>query len=103
MKDHLLLILGMAAVTYIPRLLPLAALSERSIPPLLHRFLLYIPYAALGALIVPGAFQATPSVPAAAIAGIVVAIFCAWYRGGLILSVLASVVATFLVLSNWGG
>lgn len=100
MRNYLLLIVGMALVTYLPRLLPLISLSERPLPPWLKRFLLYIPYAALGALIVPGAFVATPDMPAAALAGIAVAVFFAWYRGSLTLSVLSSVAATFLVI--WG-
>lgn len=103
MKSYLALILGMALVTYLPRLIPLITLSERPLPPLVKRFLLYIPYAALGALIFPGVAQATPSLPLAAWVGIGVAVLAAWYQGGLIISVLSSVAATFLVIWTWGG
>lgn len=49
-----LLIAGMALVTYIPRLIPMA-LSERiNYPGWLSNWLRYVPYAALGALIFPG-------------------------------------------------
>ena len=48
-----LLILGMAAVTYIPRLLPFLVLSNQQIPERLNAFLKCIPAAAIGALIIP--------------------------------------------------
>ncbi len=49
-----IIIIGMALVTYVPRLLPLVALDAEKIPPVLARMLRNIPYAALGALIFPG-------------------------------------------------
>ena len=59
---HLLLIAGMAAVTYIPRLLPFLFLTGRPLPPVFKRFLAFIPATALGpdypggerSLVVPG-------------------------------------------------
>ena len=47
-------ILGMAAVTYLPRMAPLVALDAEKLPPRLVRMLKNIPYAVLGALIFPG-------------------------------------------------
>ena len=99
MKSYLPLILGMMAVTYLPRLLPLVILSERPLHPLLRRFFLYIPYTALGALIVRGATGAEPGMTVATVAGIGVAAICSWVRGGLVTSVLASIVAVFLIVS----
>jgi len=49
----LVLIIGMMIVTYLPRLLPLAILTKLDIPPLLIRWLSYIPPAVLAALITP--------------------------------------------------
>jgi branched-subunit amino acid transport protein len=49
-----LLILGMALVTYIPRLLPALFLDRFQFPGWFDRWLKSIPYAALGALIFPG-------------------------------------------------
>lgn len=92
------LVAGMMAVTYLPRLIPLCSLSERKLPPLLRRFLLYIPYTALGALIIPGAFQAIPGHPLAASLGIAAAALCSWLGGGLIPAVASGVGATFLIL-----
>jgi len=52
----ILIILGMMLVTYTPRLLP-GLLMERFHPPAwFEKWLKNIPYAALGALIVPGIF-----------------------------------------------
>ena len=47
--------LGMWAVTYFPRLLPLAVLSRVRLPRLLTTWLSYLPAAILSALIFPGA------------------------------------------------
>jgi branched-subunit amino acid transport protein len=99
MKNYWLLILGMMLVTFIPRLLPLMTLSERSINPLLKKFLLYIPYTALGALIVRGVMQSTSGMMAVTLVGIGVATALSWLRGGLILSVLSSIIAAFLFQS----
>jgi branched-subunit amino acid transport protein len=49
----LMVILGMAAATYGPRLLPIALLSGRSLPEPVARFLHYIPPAVLSALLAP--------------------------------------------------
>lgn len=99
MKSYFLLILGMTIVTYIPRAIPLITLSERSLPPILRRFLLYIPYTALGALIIPGVVKSTPDMPSAALVGIGAGAVCAWFKPGMILPVLVSIAATFLMLT----
>ncbi|MGE4505019.1 MAG: AzlD domain-containing protein [Desulfovibrionaceae bacterium] len=48
-----LTILGMAAVTYVPRLAPAWLLSSRTLPPAFSRFLGFVPTAVLAALLVP--------------------------------------------------
>jgi branched-subunit amino acid transport protein len=48
-----LTILGMALVTYLPRLLPVFFLSSRSLPPLLVAWLRFVPVAVLAALLLP--------------------------------------------------
>ena len=50
---NLLLILGMALVTYIPRAFPLMLLSSRSLNPIIERWLRLIPPAVLAALLAP--------------------------------------------------
>jgi len=98
MKTLIPTILGMAAVTYIPRLMPFLFLGNKAIPERLDAFLKCIPLAALGALIVPGMFQATPDLPAAAVAGMGFTVFYGLYKGGIIVPVLGSVAVTCLVL-----
>ena len=99
MKSYLALILGMTAVTYLPRLAPMVALNDRPIHPKLKRFLMYVPYTALTALIVRGATQADPQMLVATLAGIGSAGICSWFKGGFILSVLVSIITAFLVLN----
>ena len=52
------IIAGMVAVTYIPRLLPLVLRGGRAPRPWQSRMLRLVPFAAIGALIFPGAFGA---------------------------------------------
>jgi branched-subunit amino acid transport protein len=52
-KMILLTILGMALVTYVPRLLPVSLLSSRSLPPLAIAWLRYVPVAVLAAMLFP--------------------------------------------------
>ncbi|WNF35808.1 AzlD domain-containing protein [Bacillaceae bacterium IKA-2] len=50
----LIIILGMAIVTYIPRVLPLVTINGKEVSPKVKAVLQNVPYAALGALIFPG-------------------------------------------------
>lgn len=100
---NLILIAGMALVTYLPRLLPFLVLPGRKLPPFWRRFLSFIPYTALGALIIPGAAEAVPGHPGLSLAGVTVAAVCAWFKGGLILPVAVAVITVFLLLAGGGG
>ena len=51
--EYLLLLLGMGAVTFIPRWLPFLLLSRRKIPDWLYQWLELIPAAILSALLLP--------------------------------------------------
>jgi branched-subunit amino acid transport protein len=48
-----LTILGMGAVTYLPRLLPVLLLSSKKLPPLVVAWLRFIPVAVLAAMLLP--------------------------------------------------
>lgn len=48
------MILGMAVVTYLPRMLPFVLFKGIELPPFLQGVLKNVPYATLGALIFPG-------------------------------------------------
>lgn len=52
-KTIFLTILGMALVTYIPRLMPVSLLSSRSLAPLVTGWLRYVPVAVLSAMLFP--------------------------------------------------
>ncbi|PID41268.1 MAG: branched-chain amino acid transporter [Proteobacteria bacterium] len=99
MPDTILIVLGMMVVTYLPRLLPFFILSAITIPRRLDLFLQCIPAAAIGALVIPGVFSATPEVPAAAVAGILFTLVYGLFRGGIIIPVLGSVAISYLVMT----
>ncbi len=99
MTEYLPLILGMMLVTYLPRLLPLAALTRRPLPPLVRRFLRCIPFAALGALITRGVAESGPGMMPATLAAIAVAAAVSFRGGSLVPSVVAAIVTAYLVLS----
>lgn len=56
MDSIILIIIGMAIVTYLPRMIPLVSFSGKEVPPFIQSVLKNVPYATLGALIVPGIF-----------------------------------------------
>lgn len=95
MKQLVLLILGMGLVTYSSRMLPMVLLQDISLPPFLRRFLRFIPYGALGALIFPGILNSTSSLPSAAAGGLV-ALGLAYLRFNLIIVVFGSICSVFL-------
>lgn len=49
----LLTLFGMMAVTHIPRVIPALALSSRDLPPVMVKWLSYVPTAVLSALLMP--------------------------------------------------
>ncbi|MCD6426132.1 MAG: AzlD domain-containing protein [Anaerolineales bacterium] len=65
----LLVIVGMALVTYIPRLLPALFLDRFQFPAWFRKWLQSIPYAALGALIFPGVLLVEKDQPLLGLAG----------------------------------
>ncbi len=52
-KTIFLILLGMAAVTYLPRLLPVWLLSSRQLPPQLVTWLRHVPVAVLSVMLLP--------------------------------------------------
>ena len=76
-------LLVMAGVTYLIRMLPLAAIRGRVRSVFLQSFLYYVPYAVLGAMTVPDIFYATGSLWTA-LAGLVVAVVLAWKEKSLL-------------------
>jgi branched-subunit amino acid transport protein len=89
-------ILGMALVTYVPRMAPLAALDAEKLPPRAVRMLKNIPYAVLGALIFPGILHISDHLLFGIVGGLVAAA-AALLNLHLVLVVLSSVAAVTLM------
>ncbi|MFZ4450466.1 AzlD domain-containing protein [Salibacterium aidingense] len=90
-EEMIYLIIGMALVTYIPRMLPLVFFNAKKIPPRLEGILQNVPYAALGALIFPGALLIHDNV-LFGLTGIGAAFLFSFFGGSMIVVVLGSVV-----------
>lgn len=56
MSEIALLIFLMALVTFLPRVIPILALSRRKLPEAVERWLSYVPVAVLSALLAPALF-----------------------------------------------
>lgn len=98
MSDVMWIVFGMMVVTFIPRLIPFILISGKELPRKVTQFLEYVPYAALGALIIPGAISAIPDAPIAAAAGLIFAAVYSYIKGGMIVSVVGGIAITYLVL-----
>ncbi|AZB42264.1 AzlD domain-containing protein [Bacillus sp. FJAT-42376] len=91
-ESIILLILAMGAVTYIPRLVPFLLFRGAALPDFLQNVLKNVPYAILGALIVPAVFMTDGGLVFGAVGAL--AAFAAGYLGwNVILVVLSSILA----------
>jgi branched-subunit amino acid transport protein len=96
--DLMIVVLVMTAVTYIPRLLPLLFLDAERINPGMKKFLSFMPYAALGALLLPGGLTAVNGSPGISIAALIITLIVAWLNRNIILAVAASVITVYVML-----
>jgi branched-subunit amino acid transport protein len=93
-----LMVLGMCLVTYLPRIIPLLIMQQVKLPAFLERFLSYIPFAALGALVFPQVFFSAgqenwfPATIATA-----VCMMLAWFRINVVIVVLAGIFVTYFL------
>ena len=88
-------LLVMAGVTYLIRMLPLAAIRERIRSPFLQSFLHYVPYAVLGAMTFPAVFTCTGSV-ATSLAGLAVGLVLGLMEKSLLTVAVAACAAAYL-------
>ena len=95
MMSLFLLVLGLALVTYLPRLVPLLWLKELALPAYMKRFLSFIPYAVLASLIFPGVLSSTTTTTAALFGG-VVATTLALLRVNLVVVVIGAVFGVYV-------
>lgn len=92
----LLLFLGMTAVTYIPRALPLVFTGKFKFGKKTEKFLKLIPFTAMAALVFPGVFGVDKN-PLFGIAGVCAAGALAWVKCPVIVCVLAAVATQALL------
>ena len=74
----------MAVVTYLIRMLPLAAIRKKIRSPFVLSFLYYVPYAVLTSMTIPGIFFSTGSVITACV-GLAAALAAAFFNRGLLM------------------
>lgn len=98
MRSYLPLIIGMAIVTYIPRLIPLIYLTKKEPAPNIKRFLQFIPYTSLGILIVRGIITSSPEMLLPTIIGIGAAGAFSYVKGNLVFSVMIGILASFIAI-----
>ena len=95
MENRFVMVLGMALVTYIPRMIPLAILPGIELPKYLKSFLSFIPIAVLSALIFPGFLDSTGE-PLTAILGAITAFVLAYNEKNLMIVVLGAIFTVFI-------
>lgn len=101
MNNIYMLILGMMIVTYLPRFVPFLLMNNRKIPSKAEEFLSYIPYAALGALIIPGFITAIPGHWMVSLIGILTALVLGYLKNGVVIPVVGAI-CTCMLLVNLG-
>ncbi len=95
--EIVVLILGMALVTYIPRALPSLFVGKIKYGPKMEKFLKLLPYTAMAALIFPGIFSVDAANPIIGIVGGCVAIGLAFLKAPVIVSVIGAIAADMLL------
>ena len=99
-KTFLIYLLVMAGVTYLIRMLPLAAIRGKVKSVFLQSFLYYVPYAVLGAMTFPAIFSATGNW-VTSLVGTVVAVALGWMEKSLLtvaaLACVAALVTGFVL------
>lgn len=93
----LILILGMAVVTYIPRAIPAVLIDKMKFSPKMEKFLRLIPYTAMSALIFPSVFSVDTARPEIGIVGGLAAGVLAWRKRPVMVCVLAAIAADFIL------
>ncbi|WP_226037983.1 AzlD domain-containing protein [Aquibacillus saliphilus] len=93
----LLIIIGMAIVTAIPRVVPAYIVDKVNFPNWINRWLNAIPYAALGALIFPGILSVKPDQPHVGLLGGLIAIILAFLGFNIILIVIGSIATVYFL------
>ena len=103
--DLLLCILGMALVTLIPRVMPVTLLAGRELPPLLTRWLSFVPVSVLAALVAPDLLLADGKLNISGDNLFLIATFptllICWYKKGSLFGALAFGMGTVALIRYW--
>lgn len=89
-------VLLMAAVTYLPRVLPIIIFRKEIKSKYIKSFLQYVPYAVLGALTFPDIFYSTGTLPTA-ICGTAAAILLALKEKSLVVVALGAIITVYVI------
>lgn len=95
--EIILMILGMALVTYLPRAIPAAFIDKIRFGKKLEKFLMLIPYTAMTALIFPGILFVDEGNLLVGITGLLAAGILAWKKAPVMVSVLGAIAAVFIL------
>ena len=95
MSRLLMAVFLMAAVTYIPRVFPIAVFTRKIESRFFKSFLYYTPFAVLGAMTFPGILWATSNFYGSLV-GLVVALILAYHEQGLMKVALGAVLAVYI-------
>lgn len=101
--EIILLIIGMTAVTYIPRVLPAFFAGKIKFNSRFEKFLRLIPYTAMAALIFPGIFSVDEQNPCIGIVGGGAAALLAWFKMPVMVCVIGGIVADMIMYAVIGG
>lgn len=85
----------MALSTYLIRSVPMILFKEKIKSRFIQRFLHYVPYCILTAMIIPDIFNSTGSTPTA-ILGVTAAVILSWFEKSLIIVSLGAVIITYI-------
>ena len=101
MERIILIILGMALVTYLPRFLPMYVLTRLEVPQIVIAWLRYVPVAVLAALIVPGVLTADRQIYLATsntyLLASIPAFFIAWRTKNMMFTVTVGMVVVLIL------
>lgn len=96
-----LIIIGMALVTYIPRALPIIGLSKIPLPSIILKWLSFIPVAVLSALLLPSLVvteaELNLNINNSFLLASIPAIVVAFWKRSLLLTVVVGMVAVVLI------
>lgn len=97
-QEYLWLFIGMMFVTYIPRMLPYYLYDKLVIPTYIESALKILPYAAIGAFLIPGGITLYPETIHIAPVGLLVTTIITWVTSSIPLGVFSAVLTVLFLM-----